>query len=376
MPSPRLGATPPRRGWHPPLTANNIQLVLPEKYKATVLKQLHDEMGHQGIDRTTSLVRDRFFWPYMQKDIEHYVTRACTCLRQKTPSRETRAPLVSIVTMQPFELVSIDFLHLDRCSGGYEYILVIVDHFTRFTQVYLTTSKSVETVADRIFNPARIHHDRGGEFENQLFAQLKRNRGVSGSRTTPYHPRGHGQVERFNRTLLQMLKTLTEREKSNWKASLNKLIFAYNCTRSKVKGFSPFHLLFERSPRLPIDLMFSHNSESENTDHQTYVENWKQEMQQTYDIVRENTRKATERSKRNYDGKVRSSILYPGDHVLVRNLTLRGGTGSSATTGKMVCIWWFVKCMRGSQCMRLSLSREGDYRESYIITCYCHVTPY
>lgn len=64
-------------------TANNIQLVLPKKYKATVLKQLHDEMGHQGIDRTTSLVRDRFFWPYMQKDIEHYITRACTCHRQK-----------------------------------------------------------------------------------------------------------------------------------------------------------------------------------------------------------------------------------------------------------------------------------------------------
>lgn len=213
-------------------TAVRTQMVLPEKYKDTVLKALHNEMGHQGAERTTSLVRDRFFWPQMQREIEHYVSSVCSCLKSKKPSRVTRTPLTSIITTQPFELVSVDFLHVDRCSGGYEYILVINDHFTRFAQAYATTSKSGKTVADRIFNdyalkfgfPLRIHHDQGGEFENQLFAQLTKNCGVVGSRTRPYHPEGNGQVERFNRTLLQMLKTLTEREKANWKESLNKLL--------------------------------------------------------------------------------------------------------------------------------------------------------
>lgn len=316
-------------------TTTKRQLVLPEKYKETVLRELHDEMGHQGTDRTTSLIRDRFFWPYMQRDIEHYVTKTCTCLKQKIPCKEARAPLTSIVTTQPFELVSIDFLHLDKCKGGYEYILVIVDHFTRFAQAYATTSKSGKTVADRIFNdyalkfglPARIHHDQGGEFENQLFAQLKKNCGILGSRTTPYHPQGNGQVERFNRTLLQMLRTLTDRQKTSWKESLNKLIYAYNCTRSEVTGFSPFYLLFGRSPRLPIDLLFGLTSETGKTDHRTYMEKWTREMQEAYDIARENAKKSADRSKKHYDGKVRSSVLYPGDRVLVRNLTPRGGTG-------------------------------------------------
>lgn len=111
-------------------TASKTQLVLSEKHRPMVLKELHDEMGHQEIDRTTSLIGERFFWPYMQREIEHYVTRTCTCLIQKTPYKETRAPLTSIVTTQPFELVSIDFLHLGKCRGGYEYILVIIDHFT------------------------------------------------------------------------------------------------------------------------------------------------------------------------------------------------------------------------------------------------------
>lgn len=78
---------------------------------------------------------------------------SCTCLKRKRkPSRETRAPLKNIVTTQPFELVSVDFLYLDKCKGGYEYILVTVDNLTRFVQAYPTTTKSGKTVAEKIFN--------------------------------------------------------------------------------------------------------------------------------------------------------------------------------------------------------------------------------
>ena len=120
-------------------TATRTQLVLLEKYKSTVLRQLHNEIGHQGVERTTSLIRDRFYWPDMQREIEHYVTQSCTCLKQKKPCRESRAPLVPIVTTQTFKLVSIDFLHLDKCRGGYEYILLTADHYTRYAQAYPTT---------------------------------------------------------------------------------------------------------------------------------------------------------------------------------------------------------------------------------------------
>lgn len=316
-------------------TAQRTQLVLPAEFRKIALEELHDKMGHQGVDRTTSLVRDRFFWPHMQRDIEHYVLRTCSCVKQKKPCRETRAPLKPITTTYPFELVSVDFLHLEKCRGGYEYILVIVDHFTRFAQAYATTSKSGKTVADKLFNdfalkfgfPLRIHHDQGGEFENQLFGQLQKYSGITGSRTTPYHPQGNGQVERFNRTLLQMLKTLTEKQKSNWKDSLNKLIYAYNCTKSEVTGFSPFHLLFGRSPRLPIDVLFGLGTGSPPMSKSEYLETWKQGMQEAQEIAREHVKKASERNKRNYDQKVRYTDLDSGSRVLVKNLTPRGGPG-------------------------------------------------
>ena len=79
-------------------------------------------------------------------------------------------------------LIAIDFLKVDKCSGGYEYILVIVDHFTRYTQAYATRNKSAKTASEKLVNdfilrfsvPDRILHDQGGKFKNKLFKKLKK----------------------------------------------------------------------------------------------------------------------------------------------------------------------------------------------------------
>ncbi len=92
--------------------ASHYQLALPTTLRDMVLRSLHDDMGHLGIDRTLDLVRSRFFWPKMSQAVEERVKTCERCVRRKTPP-ERAAPLVNIQTSRPLELVCIDFLSLE-----------------------------------------------------------------------------------------------------------------------------------------------------------------------------------------------------------------------------------------------------------------------
>ena len=311
------------------------QLVLPANLRSLIYRELHNKMGHLGVDRVTHLARERVFWPKMESDIEHYITNVCRCLKQRRPHQKKRAPMQSITSSSPMDLISIDFVHLETSSGGYEYILTIVDHFSRFLQAYATKDKSAKTAARYLYQdfiprfgiPARLLHDQGKEFENGLFHHLEKLCGITRSRTTPYHPETNGQCERMNQTIIAMLRTLEESQKSRWKDSLNHLAHAYNCTRNSSTGFSPYYLLFGREPRLPIDLILHTKLPPKNISHNQYLKNMQASMKEAYNIAckKSDQRKAGDRARHNSNAITHR--LEIGDRVLVRNMGEKGGPG-------------------------------------------------
>lgn len=130
--------------------------------------------------------------------------------------------------------------------------------------------------------------------------------------------------EMFNRTLLSMLGTLKDKEKSHWCDFVKPLTHAYNCTKNDVLGFSPYELMFGRRPRLPVYIAFGLPVQSGSSQsHSKYVKNLNARLEESYEIVSKNSAKVAERNKARFDRLVRESTLKEGDHVLVRNLRLR-----------------------------------------------------
>ncbi|XP_041861558.1 uncharacterized protein LOC121652704 [Melanotaenia boesemani] len=306
------------------------QLVLPEELRSRVLRSLHNDMGHLGVERTVDMARARFYWPKMQSTIEKMIKTCERCVRRKTPP-ERASLLVNIKTCRPLELVCMDFLSVEPDRSNTKDILVITDHFTKYAVAIPTPNQRARTVAKCLWEnfiahygfPEKLHSDQGPDFESKTIKELCELAGMRKVRTTPYHPRGN-PVERFNRTLLQMLGTLDQSDKLHWKDFVKPLVHAYNCTKNDTTGFSPYELMFGRQPRLPIDLALGLPVNAVKHTHSQYVRDLKSRLEESYKIAASNAGKTADRNKIRFDKRVVDSTLEEGDRVLVRNVKLRG----------------------------------------------------
>lgn len=303
------------------------RVVVPRHRRKEVLQKSHNELGHLGREKTLSVAMDRFFWPGLTRDIENHIKTCTRCLRAKAPHLPDRAPLRSIVTTRPLELVCIDFLSLETSTGGYKHILVVTDHFTKYACAYPTRTQHASVVAKILVEqfivhygiPERLHSDQGANFEGRVIKQLCELLGMKKSRTTPYHPQGDGITERFNRTLLSMLSTLELEKKVSWKEHVASLVHAYNCMRHETTGYAPFFLMFGRSPRLPVDMFLGLK-----TDFTTTVRSVQDKLEQAYKSASAAAKSAAKKQAHGYNQKVRGHPIKKGDYVLVKNVGVKG----------------------------------------------------
>ena len=218
-------------------------------------------MGHQALDRTLSLLHERVYWPTMAQDVSEWVKGCRHCHISKSDYNEPKPKLGNLIANNPLGLLCIDFTKVDPSHTGKENVLVMTDAFTKFSQAIVTPNQKALIVAkvlvDKWFHvygiPARIHSDQGKSFDNEILDHLCAMYGVECTMTAPYNPQGNSQCERFNRTMFNLLKTLSKEQKSDWPAHLSTMTFAYNATPHSSTGFQPYELMFGRKAPAPCD---------------------------------------------------------------------------------------------------------------------------
>ena len=114
------------------------QLVLPKYFQNTILKSIHDDSGHQGLERTLELLQSQVFWLNMFKDVDAYLLNCECCQASKGNYVGPKTQLGSLLAKQPLELLCVDFTKADPSKSGKENILVLTDAFLKFSQAFVT----------------------------------------------------------------------------------------------------------------------------------------------------------------------------------------------------------------------------------------------
>ena len=309
-----------------------LQVLVPAALKDKVLTEVHQNHGHQGVGRTLELLRQRCYWPGISSDVRRWCQTCERCQVAKDSGPPVRALMGHLLASEPNEILAMDFTLLESTHNGIENVLVMTDVFSKYTLAIPTRDQRASTVAQVLVTewfskfgvPTRIHSDQGRNFESALIQQLCGLYNIEKSRTTPYHPAGNGQCERFNRTLHDLLRTLPPSRKREWHSCLPQILYAYNTTPHQSTGESPFFLMFGREAKLPVDFLLGRVQDPVDGTISDWVREHQTRLHLAFEGVRDRLRETAQRRKENHDQSVRSEPLMVGQPVWLKEFGWKG----------------------------------------------------
>jgi ribosomal protein L21E len=212
-------------------------------------------------------------------------------------------------------------------TDGYSYIMVVGDYFTKYTEAYPLKEISAQTCADilctqwfvRFGCPLALHTDQGRNFEANLFKEICQLWDIQKTRTARYRPNSDGQIERYNRSLKKMLKSVIDDNHEGWPDFLPYVQQAYNASIHESTKCSPNRMLFNTENRLPVDIIYADCAMEEVVPQCPceYTEWVRDASRECFSKAREHLKRAAERQKTIYDRNTCMREFKIGDWVWV-----------------------------------------------------------
>ncbi|CAC5410573.1 unnamed protein product [Mytilus coruscus] len=220
--------------------------------------------GHLGKKKTKAKLSQRYYWYEMREDIDIWISQCDICGANKHPHKSSRAPLGTMPVGAPLDRLATDFLGpLPTTPRGNKFILTVTDYFTKWVEVFPVKDQTAVVCAQLILNevicrfgsPLAIHSDQGRAYESQIFQELCKILEIRTTRTSPRNPKCNGHTERFNRSIISMIKSYLRGEQTNWDMNLGCLSGAYRASPNESTCLTPNILMLGRDVRLPYELL-------------------------------------------------------------------------------------------------------------------------
>uniref|UniRef100_W8B595 RNA-directed DNA polymerase n=1 Tax=Ceratitis capitata TaxID=7213 RepID=W8B595_CERCA len=319
-------------------------IVVPKLRIPDVLKEFHNgpSGGHLGITKTLEKIKQRFYWVGCRQSVAEWIANCTECIAAKGPKSRSHGQMKQYNAGAPFERVAMDVAGpFPMSKQGNKYVLVVMDYFSKWPEVYPIPNQEAKTVADAFTNnwvtrygaPIELHSDQGRNFESAVFQEMCQILGIRKTRTTALHPQSDGMVERFNRTLEEHLRKVVDKHQDDWDVHIPLFLMGYRSAVHVTTGQTPARILFGSELRLPSDLKFGITGDARRIGKVTSTD-LEEELREVHALVRQRTQVMSDKMKARYDKAMNSEGFQNGDLVLLYNPQRKRGLSP-----KLQCNW-------------------------------------
>ena len=284
------------------LILRGARIVVPKALRQRTLALAHE--GHQGIVKTKRLLREKIWFPRIDREVESLFA-SCIACQANGPETKPDPLQMSPLPPAPWHTVNIDF------CGPFptgEYLLVVIDAYSRYPEVEIvhsTAAKGTIMKLERIFAthgvPSIVNSDNGPPYTSHEFKSYMEEIGAKHRKITPLWPQANSEAENYMKPLMKAIRAACT-EKKDWKKELYTFLLNYRATPHSTTGFPPSELLFNRVIRTKLPQLVTVRNKKKDATVRSKDENAKTKMKQYADQRR----------------RARDTVIQVGDTVLLR----------------------------------------------------------
>ena len=292
--------------------------IIPESLQENIIKEVHGQY-HYGAPNTMELIKTRFYWKGMKKQVEKLVKSCETCIQCKR-SKQPKAKLTISDTPNARRMMSMDLGTMPRSLLGNRHFLLMIDMNTKFIVTSAIPDMKAETIEKEIIRkwiayfgvPEAIISDQGNNIDGETIRELCVKLKIKKLHSSPWHPQGNSSSERGIQSMKNLIRCMTrsrDLDIREWDTILPEAGLAANSMNSESTHYPPFKIMFGEEARLPFDNLLELKDISE-------------EEQVGPQIIQQNATlnryEAQLNNKRYYDKDAKTEEYAVGQEVLVK----------------------------------------------------------